>query len=92
MKNIAYIQNIGLLTNEQIQKYMGDIKHLTSDDLMIIYKFMVCCNKYYKITQFCLMINSGILKNLNILIQNSRRLEKCKNKNQLHNPLFHILD
>ena len=77
MKNIAYIQNIGLLTNEQIQKYMGDIKYITSDDLMIIYKFMVCCNKYYKITQFCLMINSGILKNLNILIQNSRRLEKC---------------
>ena len=76
-KNIAYIQNIGLLTNEQIQKYMGDIKYITSDDLMIIYKFMVCCNKYYKITQFCLMINSGILKNLNILIQNSRRLEKC---------------
>jgi hypothetical protein len=36
MKNIAYIQNIGLLTNEQIQKYMGDIKYLTSDDLMII--------------------------------------------------------
>ena len=77
MRNIAYIQNIGLLTNEQIQKYMGDIKHLTSDDLMIIYKFMVCCNKYYKITQFCLMINSETLKNLNILIQNSRRLEKC---------------
>ena len=92
MKNIAYIQNIGLLTNEQIQKYMGDIKYITSDDLMIIYKFMVCCNKYYKITQFCLMINSGILKNLIILIQNSWRLEKCKNKNQLHNPLFHILD
>ena len=77
MKNIAYIQNIGLLTNEQIQKYMGDIKHITSDDLMIIYKFIVCCNKYNKITQFCLMINSGTLKNLNILIQNSRRLEKC---------------
>jgi hypothetical protein len=77
MKNIAYIQNIGLLTNEQIQKYMGDIKYITSDDLMIIYKYIVCCNKYYKITQFCLMINSGILKNLNILIQNSRRLEKC---------------
>jgi hypothetical protein len=76
-KNIAYIQNIGLLTNEQIQKYMGDIKYITSNDLMIIYKFMVCCNKYYKITQFCLMINSEILKNLNILIQNSRRLEKC---------------
>jgi hypothetical protein len=77
VKNIAYVQNLGLLTNEQIQKYMGDIKYLTSDDPTIIYKFIVCCNKCYKITQFCLMINSETLKDLNILIQNNRKLDKC---------------
>ena len=76
-ENIAYIQNIGLLTNEQIQKYMGDIKYLTSDDAIIIYKFIVCCNKCYKITKFCLMINSETLQELNILIQNNRKLDKC---------------
>jgi len=77
VKNIAYIQNIGLLTNEQILKYMGDIKYLTSDDPIIIYKFIVCCNKCNKITKFCLMINSETLKDLNILIQNNRKLDKC---------------
>ena len=77
IKNIAYIQNVGLLTNEQILKYMGDIKYLSSDDPTIIYKFIVCCNKCYKITNFCLSINSGILKNLNILIQNNRKLDNC---------------
>ena len=77
VKNIAYIQNLGLLTNEQIKKYLGDIKYLTSDDTTIIYKFIVCCNKCYKITKFCLMINSETLKELNILIQNNRKLDKC---------------
>jgi len=77
VKNIAYIQDFGLLTNEQILKYMGDIKYLTSNDSTIIYKFIVCCNKCYKITNFCLMINSETLKELNILIQNNRKLDKC---------------
>jgi photosystem II stability/assembly factor-like uncharacterized protein len=77
VKNIAYIQNLGLLTNEQIKKYLGDIKYLTSDDTTIIYKFIVCCNKCYKITKFCLMINSEILKELNLLIQKNRNLDKC---------------
>ena len=76
-KNIAYIQNIGLLTNEQIQKYMGDIKYLTSDDPIIIYRFIVCLNKCYKITKFCLMINSEILRDLNILIKKKKKLNKC---------------
>ena len=76
-KNIAYIQNIGLLTNEQIQKYMGDIKYLTSDDPIIIYRFIVCLNKCYKITKFCLMINSETLRDLNILIKKKRKLDKC---------------
>ena len=76
-ENIAYIQNIGLLTNEQIQKYMGDIKYLTSDDPIIIYRFIVCLNKCYKITKFCLMINSETLRDLNILIKKKRKLDKC---------------
>ena len=74
-KNIAYIQNIGLLTNEQIQKYMGDIKYLTSDDPIIIYRFIVCLNKCYKITKFCLMINSEILRDLNILIKKKKEIK-----------------
>jgi hypothetical protein len=45
MKNVAYIQRINLLTDKQIQKYMGNIKYLTSDDPIKIYKFIVCCNK-----------------------------------------------
>ena len=77
IKNIAYIQNVGLLTNEQILKYMGDIKYLSSDDPTIIYKFIVCCNKCYKITNFCLMIGSGTLGDLNMLIKNNRKLDKC---------------
>ena len=76
-KNIAYIQNIGLLTNEQIQKYMGDIKYLTSDDPIIIYRFIVCLNKCYKITKFCLMINSETLRDLSILIKKKKKLNKC---------------
>ena len=40
IKNIAYIQDLGLLTNEQIIKYMGDIKYLTSMELFVIYKFI----------------------------------------------------
>ena len=76
-ENIAYIQNIGLLTNEQIQKYMGDIKYLTSDDPIIIYRFIVCLNKCYKITKFCLMINSETLRDLNILIKKKKKLNKC---------------
>ena len=77
VKNIAYIQNIGLLTNEQIQKYMGDIKHLTSDNPITIYKFIVCLNKCYKITKFCLMINSETLRELNKIIKKNRKLDKC---------------
>ena len=77
VKNVAYIQEFNLLTDEQIKKYMGDIKYLTAADVLIIYKFIVCCNKCYKITNFCLSINSGILKNLNILIQNNRKLDNC---------------
>jgi hypothetical protein len=77
VKNIAYIQDFGLLTNEQIIKYMGDIKYLTANDANIVYKFIVCCNKCYKITKFCLMINSETLQELNILIQNNRKLDKC---------------
>ena len=57
IKNIAYIQNIGLLTNEQIQKYMGDIKYITSDDLMIIYKFMINIIKDYCRLKFRLAIS-----------------------------------
>jgi hypothetical protein len=77
IKNIAYIQDFGLLTNEQIKKYMGDIKYLTSEDATIVYKFIVCCNKCNKITKFCLMTNSETLKELNILIGKNRKLDKC---------------
>jgi hypothetical protein len=77
VKNIAYIQNKGILSTEQIKKYMGDIKYLSEDDTTLMYKFIVCCNKCYKITKFCLMINSEILKDLNLLIQKNRKLDKC---------------
>lgn len=77
VKNVAYIQDPFLLTNEQIIKYMGDIKNLTSANPVEIYKFILCCNKYYKITNFCLNVNSGILKFLNTMIQNNRKLDKC---------------
>jgi hypothetical protein len=77
VKNIAYIQDFGLLTNEQIKKYMGNIKYLTAEDPIIVYKFIVCCNKCNKITKFCLMTNSETLKELNILIGKNRKLDKC---------------
>jgi len=77
VKNIAYIQDFGLLTNEQIKIYMGNIKYLTAEDPTIIYKYIVCCNKCYKITNFCLMTNSETLQELNLLIQNNRKLDKC---------------
>jgi hypothetical protein len=77
VKKIAYIQNKGLLTNEQIKKYMGGIKYLSEDDANLIYKFIVCCNKCYKITNFCLNIFSETLQNLNILIKKNRNLDNC---------------
>ncbi len=77
VKNVAYIQNLGLLTDEQIQKYMGDIKYSISNDAIEMYKFIVCCNKCYKITNFCINIYSETLKILNILIQNNRKLDDC---------------
>ena len=77
VKNVAYIQDINLLTDEQIKKYMENIKFLSSNDPIEIYKFILCCKKCYKITNFCLNINSGTLKNLNILIENNRNLDNC---------------
>jgi hypothetical protein len=78
VKNIAYVQNIGLLSNEEIQKYMGDIKYLSEDNANLIYKFIICCNKCYKITNFCLNIFSETLQNLNLLIKNNKNLDNCK--------------
>lgn len=77
VKNVAYIQNTNLLTDEQIKKYMINIKNLTSDNTAKIYKFIVCCNNCYKITNFCLNINSKNLSELNELIRNNRKLDKC---------------
>jgi len=77
MKNIAYIQDFDIISDEQILKYMGNIKHKTEADVSKIYKFIVCCNKRCKITNFCLSINSGTLTNLNILIQDDRSLDNC---------------
>ena len=77
MKTIAYIQKNNELTDEQIIKYMGNIKYLTSEDPQRIYKFIVCCNKCYGITNFCLTISSGVLQILNSLIQNNRSLDNC---------------
>lgn len=77
MKNIAYIQDFDILSEEQILKYMGNIKHKTEPDVSKIYKFILCCNKRYKITNFCLSINSGTLNNLNLLIQDNRSLDNC---------------
>jgi hypothetical protein len=77
VKNIGYVQNKGILSNEQIKKYMGDIKYLSEDDTTLMYKFIVCCNKCYKITNFCLMIFSDNLQELNILIKNNRNLDNC---------------
>ena len=77
VKNVAYIQDPGLLTQEQIKKYMGDVKNLTSFNTIEIYNFIVCCNKCYKITNFCLSINSQSLSQLNPLIKNNRKLDNC---------------
>ena len=77
MKNIAYIQKFNAITDEQVIKYMGNIKFLTSEDTERIYKFIVCCNKCYGITNFCLNIPSGNLKELSSLIENNRKLDKC---------------
>ena len=77
MKNIAYVQDIGLLTSEEIKKYMGNIKNLTSEDPVKIYKFIVCCNKCFKITRFCLNINSESLKNVSNFIIKNKKLNKC---------------
>jgi hypothetical protein len=77
VKNVAYIQNIGLLPNEQIKKYMGNIKFLSSNNPIDIYNFIVCCNKCYKITNFCLTINSGTLSQLSKLIQKNMNLDNC---------------
>ena len=77
VKNVAYIQDINLLTPEQIKKYMGDVKNLTEEDPIKVYKFIVCCNNCYKITNFCLNLNSGTLKDLNVLIKNNKKLDKC---------------
>jgi len=77
MKNIVYIQDLNLLTDEEIKKYMEDIKFLSSNDPIEIYKYIICCNKCYKITNFCLSINSGTLNQVNKLIQNNRKLDNC---------------
>jgi hypothetical protein len=77
MKNVAYIQDIGLLTKEQIKRYMGNIKNLTSEDAVKIYKFIVCCNKCYKITNFCLNINGQSLKDVSDLITKNSNLNNC---------------
>ena len=77
MKNVAYIQNFKSITDEQIIKYMGDIKFLTSEDPERIYKFIVCCNKCHGITNFCLSVVSSILDKLNTLIKNNRSLDNC---------------
>ena len=77
IKNIAYIQDFFLLTDEQIKKYMGNIKFITEEDALIIYNFIVCCNKCYNITNFCININSGSLENLNTLIKKNRKLDNC---------------
>lgn len=77
IKNIAYIQDSNLLTQEQIKKYMNNIKYLSSFNYIEIYDFIVCCNKCYKITNFCLTINSESLTQLNTLIKNNRKLDNC---------------
>ena len=65
------------MTDEQIKKYMGNIKFLSSNDPIKVYKFIVCCNKCNKITNFCLSINSGTLYEVNKLIKNNRKLDNC---------------
>lgn len=77
MKNIAYVQKLNSMTDEQIIKYMGNIKYLISEDSERIYKFIVCCNKCYGITNFCLNIPSGNLNIISPLIENNKALDKC---------------
>jgi hypothetical protein len=77
IKNVAYIQDSNLLTQEQIKKYMNNVKYLSSFNSIKIYNFIVCCNKCYKITNFCLTINSKSLTQLNILIKKNRKLDNC---------------
>ena len=76
-KNIAYIQDFDLMTDEQIKKYMGNIKFLSSEDPIKVYKFIVHCNKCNKITNFAIAINSGTLYEVNKLIKNNRKLDNC---------------
>jgi len=77
MKNVAYIQKPNKLTDEEIIKYMGNIKYLISEDPIRIYKFIVCCNKCYGITNFCLAEPSGVLQFLSSKIENNRSLDNC---------------
>ena len=77
VKNVAYIQNLRFLDKLQIKKYFGNIKNFTSDNTDEIYKFIICCNNCYKITNFNLNINSRNLSELNQLIKNNRKLDKC---------------
>ena len=51
----------------------NNVKNLTSINPIDIYKFIVCCNKCYKITNFCLNLNSGVLRPLSKLISIARR-------------------
>jgi len=77
VKNIAYIQNLPFLNKLQIKKYFGNIKNFTSNNTDEIYKFIICCNNCYKITNFCININSRNLSELNQLIKNNRKLDEC---------------
>lgn len=77
VKNVAYIQDPGLLTQEQIKKYMGNVKNISSSNPIELYNFIICCNKCYKITNFCLSVNSGTLRSLSILIEKNRKLDNC---------------
>ena len=77
VKNVAYIQNLPFLDELQIKKYFGNIKNFTSSNSEEIYKFIICCNNCYKITNFCLNVNSRNLSEINQLIKNNRKLDKC---------------
>lgn len=76
-ENIAYIQNVNFLSDEQISKYMGKIKYLTSEDPLQMYNYIVFCNNFYKITNFCLNIDSGNILSLTSLIEKNRKLDNC---------------
>lgn len=77
IKNVAYIQNLPFLDELQIKKYFGNIKNITSENSEEIYKFIICCNNCYKITNFNLNVNSRNLSEINQLIKNNRKLDKC---------------